>query len=1321
MKVRNLINLLLLGMVTASLTESCVSDLIHDYWEGSYEEGKETTISLKVNIPEMNVATRSDIGDDVASKVTSLWVGIFSAKTGKCTYAKLYTGQEETTLTADMFHDWNGYGADAQIRGNADGIGSSGNVVLGPTSGNVYGNIYADCTGYTKMRVTATGASGLRLRVLLNRQAMGDSQNPSDLQERSIYIGNDGTGELDLTEFEYVHVNSIKIGEGSGTVTSIQLLKEGDAQLPSGHHNFTELTIPTVSGLSYIVAVANPESNSGYLYNSSSDGAIAAKPLTELLPQSASETFTWDDYKNIAISRRSLTNIIDDPMGNLIMSGIYYDDREDPTPAGWETLNQYENPTYIPASSFTGSNVIEMPGAIHLRRAISHVTFNIKVATYDQENAFKNGKRIISAVPQSYRVVNAPYTSWLHERKTLNGDYQPNPEANAGDVVKVSAITYDDASLPHKANYRASTAYRGNQFITGSEADGYQFDFWMLENKRWAVSNLGGTGDDAYYKREKEQKDKLKDSNDEDKVKNTGIYTALCGESGDETMNNCATFVEIRCKVNYTEAGIGALQGEENGQYNDVIVRTADVVYTVHLGGVKNDWNDFAHRRNHKYTYNVTVVDVDRVIVEANGEEGRPDIEGVVNDVTEPAFELDAHYGVFNIKLSNKERTGGEGTEYENGFPFRIEVYDRNNNPIIIDETNYEQYEKEGRDYFYTWVEFRPTTDSLTLAEYKPYHKKDKDGKYIDEPGFQYDNKTFRLTDIANIEEYPGNNGSTNIDQNTQQWYTVFINEYTYETSTDETKNMWVYYVNKYPRVCWLNTSNKISKDKESVYIKSKYTVIQKSIQSFYDIQAVDVNDINIDAIGLEHWNEVYGLTLRWRDVSWMNVDELSFTNGKLNQRDYLREGNTSTESAHGWSYYFDQTHLQKITGINTSSFQADVSGLVENQVYYVPNIVTFTYRNTNTGYNRFNPNTDKAIWVQNACTNRNRDNNGDGKIDRSEIRWYLPSSGEMVDLVNGRNSLETPLMDYVSNPKLQTPPQTVVQDKSHHVNTRFHYATSNYRLLWSEEGVTINHTTNDETQWNRMGWQVRCARALGTNLTDRDPDLTPAFTADFSYPDPRIDPTYFEAKTLREPIYSVLPPHHETSTYNRISTTGFEFKRQLIPSSGPIYEADIDDNRKPTPSAHLENRATHDSYLNQGNSLCTQTFGIGWRMPNIKEAAVIKLALNNEKNAVNNNEGYNYVGNPGDDGMYTYSDGTQIAHYFACTYREYGIVTEERATKPDGTPLDPTGYYLGILYEQNTYTSAQGTPANPYGTMGRAQCLTQTGPQYRVRCVKDL
>lgn len=1122
-----------------------------------------------------------------------------------------------------------------------------------------------------------------------------DMPDGADTQLNSLWVGifSATTGELKYARF----------------LTSQELGQTQKAE----HGNFYKLPDITVkSGSSYIVAVGNPVDNMGYQYNSNSAEPISSKDLAEILPVDNNAAFSWETFKNIAISRLALGNVIDDPM-NMVMSGVYYANKgnhgnngnEDPGPIGWEEANY--TPVEIPAIA---NGIYEMEGAIHLRRLISQVKFNIKASNYNGDNANKSNKRIVKVIPQSYKVVNAPFTSWLHER-VMSAD-----GTNSGDVIKVAGITYGTESLPLKSNYRTSATFMGNQNISGDDTNGYSFDFWMLENKRKALSN----GPISYDDREKEQKTSFTDVNGDKYNLNTGIYTALCGD-GQETMNNCATFVEIRCKIEYTEDGLGALKEEQN--YNDVLLRTAEAVYTIHLGGVKKnqnqdyDWNDFSHRRNHKYTYNITVVDIDRIIVEANGEEEqRPGIEGVVTDILQPAFNLDAHYGVFNICLTNKERTGGSGQDkYKNGFPFRIQVYDRNNNPIVIDQDNYIEYNEVAESpeqnslrkpkYYWTWIEFRPTSGRDVLAEYKPYYKKDDDGndtkeRFVDANGTM----TFRLNEIADLDKYPGyNDTQKNPDDNTERWYTVFVNEYTYEDFTDEKANNWVKYANKLDRICWLNTQGGVSSDKESVHIKSKYFITQKSIQTFYDIPNIDSNNPDIDAIGLEHTNEVYGLTVRWAYSSNNNAawkvpdDDRVLTNGKWTQREYIRwkDNPTNQTETVDWSKYIKPTTLQEITSINKNSLQyvlPDHAGLVEGQIYYVPRINTYYYRRGD-AFSAHNPNTQYAVTAMEACMNRNRDNNGNGKIDRSEIRWYLPSSGEMIDLVNGRNSLENPLMDYESNPQLNTPEKLPGDYSKHHGNLRFHYATSNQRLLWAEEGITINHTTDAENEWNKMGWQIRCARALGTNLRDDDMTLTPAFEVNDAQNPTMIYPTYFESRTLREPTNEVLDPHQETSRQNRISVTGFEFSKELY--DNVTYRYDGRNGIDPL----LKNPQTHDDIIKQGNAFCKtlDTAGkTGWRMPNIKECAVLKLALNNA--------GINYIGNPGNNGR-SLNNGYRIGNYFACTYREYGVNDESRD--------DHTGYYLGILYENQN--------SNPQGHLGRAQCLTEYDPTYYIRCVRDL
>ena len=770
-------------------------------------------------------------------------------------------------------------------------------------------------------------------------------------------------------------------------------------------------------------------------------------------------------------------------------------------------------------------------------------------------------------------------------------------------------------------------------------------------------------------------------------MSNTGIYTALCGETGAESMNNCATYVELRCRLEYTQAGLDDLNDRLHNTSAETTIerRTAEAVYVVHLGGIRNNWNDFCHRRNHKYTYNITVVDLDKIVVEAESDdEITPGAEGVVTDVTNPPFELDAHYGVFNIRLTELERKGSSepSQAYKDGrFPFRVEVYDGKENRIILDQFSID--DKSIPEYYWDWVEFRPAESADKLAPYKPYKGTGSDGK------------TFRLNDIADVKTF---------EPSKSEYYTVYINEYAYETKLDEGGNNWVDYVNKPNRICWLQTQNALSNDQESIHIVSKYCFSQQSIQSFYDIPG-DRN-VNLDAIGMERTNEIWGLDLRWDNVlmDWSGqYTQMTMNNGRHNTVLYRDRSVGSND----WTRYVDQTKLQIINNINDGTYQEGRILGLKRGPYYVPAVMM-----KNHGWgdmnNPYNINKSNYVTIMNACMNRNRDNNGTGKLDLEEIRWYVPASSEIVDLVLGRRSLDVALMDYDANPDLNTPKSP--KEPPHHVNTRFHYATSNNRKLWSEEGVTVT-SVHGTDNWDMPPWDVRCVRALGTNLaTDNQNDLSPAFTVDNNDNPRRIYPTYYEGKNKRGFTSSVLQPHQETSDLNRVCETGFEFTPQLFgtlnyregnqwENVGPFeYHYELD---------KVASTDTHDTWINEGNALC-QAYGrsvnqTGWRLPNIMEAALIKLALNRAQK-FDRNLG-RYWGNP-----------PYMAYNFiSATYREYGVNPGEETNK------FLTGFYLGVVYD--------GEDRNQAGNdIGRVQCLTQfnnytnpPGPYYYVRCVRDI
>lgn len=134
-------------------------------------------------------------------------------------------------LTADMFQEWDGYGADASPVAQAgleNHIGeavNAGATVFG--DGSVNGKNYADLTGCSKMLFE--GTAGTNVRSLFNRQSMDGSS--SNFIEKVVTIGDDGTIELDLSDLSYVHLNAVKIpwdGSTGVTVTAIKLVKPSD-------------------------------------------------------------------------------------------------------------------------------------------------------------------------------------------------------------------------------------------------------------------------------------------------------------------------------------------------------------------------------------------------------------------------------------------------------------------------------------------------------------------------------------------------------------------------------------------------------------------------------------------------------------------------------------------------------------------------------------------------------------------------------------------------------------------------------------------------------------------------------------------------------------------------------------------------------------------------------------------------------------------------------------------------------------------------------------------------------------------------------------
>lgn len=392
--------------------------------------------------------------------------------------------------------------------------------------------------------------------------------------------------------------------------------------------------------------------------------------------------------------------------------------------------------------------------------------------------------------------------------------------------------------------------------------------------------------------------------------------------------------------------------------------------------------------------------------------------------------------------------------------------------------------------------------------------------------------------------EYNPNNviKLTELKDKTGGYFTMFINEYIYEDQATsghygDLTPSWKEYVNIPDRTMWLKVEENRSTDGESVLITSKYAVQQKSLQTYYGIAASNPDQ----SLALEHINES-------EKVNFKILDHKASDHGGRYQ------------TAEKIKLLDDKGNIQ--SGLNSPYWGTSLNLNALETGYGVPKI-------------------SDGVEHPYACLNRNRDLNGNGRIDANEMRWFVPSMNQYIRFVMGAQSLSSPIYDFSD--------KTLGAYASY-----YHYFSAEGGTLWAEEYMSTANENNNATY-------VRCARYLGVDQTTI-PSVLPAQPAFEKINGKNKIIFHYGNESLRSKVNGTLTWHYVNSEYNR-PYKAFEYKGQ---------SDDIDltkDNPFDKSGTQMTTKLWFDNINNTNPCDKFNTNGeTGWRIPNQVEMAAIMI-----------------------------------------------------------------------------------------------------------------
>lgn len=611
-----------------------------------------------------------------------------------------------------------------------------------------------------------------------------------------------------------------------------------------------------------------------------------------------------------------------------------------------------------------------------------------------------------------------------------------------------------------------------------------------------------------------------------------------------------------------------------------------DLSYTVHLGDFTHNMSDFSVAANSNYEYTLTIKGVNNFIAESQKNGDDPGSEGVVIFKGTDILEVDCHYEARVMKFSMSELN--QIINVDNyGYILKIQTAFCETISMIVDG--------EGR--IYDAAEFKthsnPTvlttvgTNGMPVDASRILISGDADFdwvRFVKNTGASYStpnsnvgclvqNSGTSTHSISDVCAYPGRANTQTIFEFLRDLYkagkeqtasyfnatgsSVYVTCFVDENYYPD-KN-WTEYVNKSePRRMYFANELFVSADGQSSFARAKYVVSQKSIWTFYELNPA---------------KKPFGLEF----VSEEKAQGKNVTNGTNSQKEYWNGRASAISNNSGNNFYDDITKSAKGTqDLYLDAFQ--------------------------------------------ACMSRNRDENGNGRIDTDEIKWYLAAVDQYKGMWAGEEALNTDMRLFkASASEWVALNDAFTNNGGDAALSPWHYFTcSPANTFWAEEGCA--------TGTNGSATMVRCIRTLeskANGLGEAD--------------------TYYEYDPATETVTMLL----NSDALRSAQSGGFQTYFERGKDSNKLYKkfkiASADLTGGPYSKTQVISTAKGRGFINSSDDVCQKAAGYGgsWRVPNQRELSIMS--------AVNKNLTDLY--------SCTSFTGVQSGYYKGGTGNEYGFV----------------------------------------------------------------